>query len=186
MRKSILPMLAALLTVSLATATVRAAEGADVASGIWAKHKIQFNYLGFTSTYSCDGLQDKLRLLLRAAGARDDMKIVTFGCPGGFGRPSRFAAATLTFYTLKPATAGAADQAGSAVAAKWRKVRLAPHQPNDLMQGDCELIEQFRDRVLPLFATRDAKNYTHCIPYQATGGSFNLQFQSLVPMTAKG
>src|SRR5258708_4005214 len=38
--------------------------------GVWQKHEYSFVFMGFTSTYSCDGLADKLKLLLTAAGAR--------------------------------------------------------------------------------------------------------------------
>ncbi len=42
--------------------------------GVWQKHQYSFAFMGFTSTYSCDGLADKLKLLLIAAGARHDVK----------------------------------------------------------------------------------------------------------------
>ena len=38
--------------------------------GIWQEQKIELAYLGFTSHYSCDGLQSKLELLLRQLGAQ--------------------------------------------------------------------------------------------------------------------
>ena len=38
--------------------------------GVWQKHEYSFQYFGFTTTYSCDGLASKLRVLLIAAGAR--------------------------------------------------------------------------------------------------------------------
>ncbi len=41
---------------------------------MWQKHEYTFAYLGFTSTYSCDGLADKLKILLIASGARKDSK----------------------------------------------------------------------------------------------------------------
>ena len=80
------------------------------ATGVWQKHEYRFSFVGFTTTYSCDGLADKLKLLLLAAGARKDAKSQPAACARGFGRPDKFASAYLTFYTLS--TPGA-DQAGA-------------------------------------------------------------------------
>src|SRR6202795_3344304 len=70
--------------------------------GVWQKHEYSFVFMGFTTTYSCDGLADKIKLLLIAAGARHDAKSWPGACANGFGRPDKFARADLTFYTLAP------------------------------------------------------------------------------------
>lgn len=154
--------------------------------GTWQNHKTELAYMGFTTTYSCDGLRSKLQLLLRQLGARADAKISTFGCDRGFGTPSRFASATLEFATLQPASDAAADNGADAAgtAGTWRQVELAPHRPFGLEDGDCELIEQFRDKVLPLFTTRAPQLRTQCVPHQDTGGDFSLQLQVFAPVAA--
>ena len=76
-------------------------------AGAWQEHKYSFQYMGFTSTYSCDGLADKLKVLLLAAGARADVKSQPGACASGYGRPDKFARADLTFYTLQPLEGGA-------------------------------------------------------------------------------
>src|ERR1700721_1270959 len=68
--------------------------------GMWQKHEYSFTFMGFTSTYSCDGLADKLRVLLIASGTRPDAKARAGACASGFGRPDKVARADLTFYTL--------------------------------------------------------------------------------------
>jgi hypothetical protein len=161
----------------------------EAVPGVWQDHKIDLAYLGFTSHYSCDGLQSKLELLLRQLGARSDAKVTAFGCDRGFGTPSRFPRATMKFATLQPADAdnGAAAAAAAAAAATatntaapvagvWRAVQLSPHRPFNLDDGDCELMEQFRDKVLPLFATRDQRLQLTCVPHQDIG-PFSLQMQ---------
>src|SRR3979490_174249 len=70
--------------------------------GVWQKHEYSFVFMGFTSTYSCDGLADKIKVLLIDAGARHDAKSFPGACANGFGRPDKFARASLTFYTLAP------------------------------------------------------------------------------------
>ncbi len=145
----------------------------------WQKHQYSFAYLGFTSTYSCDGLADKLKKLLLAAGARPDAKSQPGACASGFGRPDKFARADLTFYTLGTAPA-AADPSSKAVEGTWRTVALSDRSPRELRVGDCELVEQFRNQVLPMFTTRNVEDHTTCVPYQESGSEISLTFDSLV------
>jgi hypothetical protein len=151
--------------------------------GTWQSHKYSFQFLGFTSTYSCDGLADKLRILLLAAGARADVKSVPGACASEFGRPDKFARADLTFYTLAPADSGTA--AGGGVQGVWRPVAFTAHQPRELGLGDCELVEQFRQQVLPMFATRDVLGNSTCIPYQESGSNIDLRFESFAAVPGK-
>jgi hypothetical protein len=153
-------------------------------SGSWSSHQIDFTFLGFTSTYSCEGLQTKLEALLRTLGARQDAAVRTAPCERGFGAPEKFASASLRFASLQPleAAAGtAAAETDAAVAGQWRHVELAPHRPRELDLGDCELIEQFRDKILPSFATRALHNDVRCIPFQESGSAYTLQFDVFVP-----
>jgi hypothetical protein len=171
---------AAALAFSLAA---RADDGASAAqAGSWQSHKFTFQFLGFTSTYSCDGLADKLRKLLIAAGARPDVKSVPGACASGFGRPDKFARADLTFYTLAPADGGAA---GQTVNGAWRAVAFADRTPRDLAVGDCELVDQFRTQVLPMFTTRNVTNNTTCIPHQDSGSIIDLKFDSFAALPVK-
>jgi hypothetical protein len=161
----------------------------EAAPGTWRSQKTELVYMGFTSTYSCDGLQGKLELLLRQLGAQPGFKVMAYGCPD-FGRPSRFPRATLEFATLQPVDAPSATAGASATAQQvapvngaWRTIEFSPHHPFDLQDGDCELMEQFRDQVLPLFATRALQVRTTCVPHQDTGGPFDLQLQVFAPLT---
>lgn len=146
--------------------------------GVWQKHEYSFQFMGFTSTYSCDGLADKLKILLLAAGARRDAKSQPGACANGFGRPDKFARANLVFYTLAPTAADAAADA-KPVDAAWRSVSLAARSPRELGVGDCELVEQFRNNVLPLFTTRNIQSHITCVPHQISGSNIDLKFESL-------
>jgi hypothetical protein len=150
--------------------------------GVWQKHEYRFAYMGFTSTYSCDGLASKIKLLLLAAGARSDVKSQPGAC-ANFGNPDKFANATLTFYTLAPPAEISADAA--LVAAVWRPVSLSTFPPHDLGRGDCELIEQFRHSVLPMFTTRNVEDHVTCVPHQLSGSNIDLRFESLALPPAK-
>ena len=152
-------------------------------SGSWQKHEYSFVYMGFTSTYSCDGLADKIKVLLIAAGARNDAKSRAGGCASGYGRPDKFARADLTFYTL--VSAGSDPTTDSKpIAGIWRSVAFSNNSPRELSTGDCELVEQFRNNVLPMFATRNVNDRTTCVPHQNSGSVIGLKFESLTAAPA--
>ena len=162
--------------------TYRAARADDAASptpsepGVWQQHQYSFAFMGFTSTYSCDGLASKLKLLLIASGARPDAKSNAGACASEFGRPDKFARADLTFFTLTPASDSPSDS--QTANGTWRSVALTAHRPRDLGTGDCELVEQFKTNVLPMFTTRNIDNHTTCVPHQLSGSTINLKFES--------
>jgi hypothetical protein len=145
--------------------------------GSWQQHKFSFQFLGFTSTYSCDGLADKLKVLLLAAGARADAKSWPGACASGFGRPDKFARAELTFYTLSPVDPSTAADA-KPVKGTWRSVTFSARSPRELQIGDCELVEQFFNQVLPMFKTQNVMNSTTCVPHQQSGSTINLKFET--------
>jgi hypothetical protein len=185
-RRSLLAL--GLLGAVLAAGTAGAAATTAPPSlepGSWQSHQLEFQFVGFTTTYSCDGLEAKLRLLLQRVGARPGFSVDGFGCSRGSSMPDHFARARLNFATLQPLSAtAAAGSAGAAaetpVAGLWTHVQLAPHRPQGLDTGDCELMEQFRDRVLPLFTTHAVQNQISCVPHQVPT-SFSLSFEVFAP-----
>jgi len=209
-------------SVASSVASSAADSGANAAAmGQWQEHELSFTYSGFTSKYSCDGLADKVRLLLRTLGARSDLKVATYGCGDLYGGPTEFPRVKLRFATLEPAAAGAAALPAESDAAQaaatpqpfgrvigreaprlpvpgaslapevsavaplpgeWRKLRFDRDRPRTLDLGDCELLEQFRDRVLPLFAIRAMDDHTRCIPYQLSGTRLSLALEVFAPL----
>jgi hypothetical protein len=143
--------------------------------GHWQAHSYVFNAMTFTSTYSCDGLADKLKLLLRLAMAREDAKVDGL-CSRGYGVPDKLAQAKMTFSTLSVGAPGAAASGPPGAPGVWRHVEIAPQRPFELQLGDCELVERFRDVVLPMFATRDVQSRITCVPHQESGSNFTLGF----------
>ncbi len=144
----------------------------------WKRHELQFTYMGFTTRYSCEGLRDKMRLLLEAVGARD-LSVSPRGCTNMPWQVTEFPRVRMTFFAPELPAAGQKD-VGPPVAARWTPVTLTRRQPRALELGDCELVEQFRDRVLPAFTTRSARHDINCIPHQLSGSSFSLSFEVLV------
>ena len=170
--------LALLLGSLMATSLVGAAARADTSTpGSWQQHEYTFNFFGFTTTYSCQGLEDKLKVLLQMSGAGPGMK-VNSPCTRGYGVPDKLVFAYLTFSTLQPGATSDGE------AGQWRHVALSPRHPFEFDYGDCELIEQFRDKLLPMFATRNLTNNVTCVPHQS-GTNFNLSYDVFAPTPVK-
>jgi hypothetical protein len=91
--------------------------------------------------------------------------------------------AQLGFSTLWPTSLR--DRADRRVVpGDWHHVTISPS--NLLAQGgDCELVQQFRSRILPLFDTRDVSSNLNCVPFQSNGHQFSLSFDVFAPSDAK-
>jgi hypothetical protein len=150
----------------------------------WHKHEVNFTFTGFTSNYSCDGLEDKLKLLLRLAGAGPDGD-VRVPCTSQVGSPQRSSMALLTFRTLAPAAAAGAKAETTGV---WKDVAWRAGSPRELDAGDCELVDEFARRILPLFTTRNVENRMTCTPHQVNQSGFDLRFTVLAsaPISISG
>lgn len=158
------------------TVAPRAEEGEVLAS--WKRHEIDFAYMGFTTRYSCEGLRDKMRMLLAACGARPDLEVTARACAGSSWQVTEFPRVRMVFYAPEIPEPGQSGL-GEPAAARWMPVTLARRQPRDLELGDCELVEQFRDRILKAFTTRIVEEDINCIPHQLSGSSFRLRFEVL-------
>ena len=145
----------------------------------WKRHEIEFTYMGFTTRYSCEGLRDKVRSLMSAGGARPDFEVSTRSCASRPGQVADFPRVRIIFHAPEiPATGSRV--AGDPTPARWRRVLLGGHRRQDLEAGDCELVEQFEDRVLNAFTTRNVASDINCIPHQLAGSSFRLEYDVLV------
>ena len=61
--------------------------GSGRESAVWVSKELNFVYRAFTTKYSCDGLQDKMRSVLTKLGAHD-IQVRGFGCMQ-VARPAR-------------------------------------------------------------------------------------------------
>jgi hypothetical protein len=162
-----------------------AASAAEPEPGTWESHQTTFNYLGISPVYSCEGLKNGLSYLLMEAGARLDGPITTQSCYNGAGTPSKFASARLKFSALKPAAGGGSEAAAGTVPGTWRKVTISPQTSSFQLHGaDCELVEEFKDKILPMLTVRDVQSNLHCVPHQTTGNLFGLSFEAFTPSHA--
>jgi hypothetical protein len=189
MRSKILAQTVPVLAACMPLAAIAAAADAPL-PGVWQRHEYVLSHTGFTGNYSCDGIAQKVKLLLLAAGARDDLKVVG-RCSSGIGGPSRIATAKASFSTLSP-VAGAAAPAQTAGGKPeavpepgigvWKAVELRERTPSWLEAGDCELVEQFDRELLPFFATRDRQAHMTCTLGEYALGAISLRFQTFAPL----
>lgn len=145
---------------------------------VWASRHVTFVYQGFTAHYSCDGFGDKIRGMLSKLGARR-LVVRTYGCTRLVG-VEPFPGVRVTMQVLVPASSQHGQNGAAAVAAHWHDVVLMPESAGLQEQGNCELIEQFKETFLPLFTTRHITYQSNCIPHQLTLGT-HLSAEVLMP-----
>ena len=136
---------------------------------VWKMQKARFDYQGFTTRYSCDGLRDKIRQVLRDLGARKDFTVTASNC--GNGGPVPFPSVDIALATIKRADGPAS------IDAIWKEVDLSG--VGKLQGGDCELAEQIVQKILPLFEVRKAHMNAVCDPHQLPTGAFSLTLEVL-------
>jgi len=157
-------------------------QAAASVSSAWTPRKLHFTYTGFTR-YSCDGLLEQMKSILQRLGASADLVVKPYGCTR-FEGPEAAPGVDATFSVLQPATGdGQSESTGKGVPALWEKVTLnsdTTHRFNG--DGNCELIEQVKKRVLPLFATRNVDYSTDCYPHADSLKGTRLSVDVLRPV----
>ena len=157
-----------------------ASAGAPVAAGSgaqWREQTMKFTYDGITTLYTCDGLEDKVRVILLAFGARDDVKVRATGCDRGMNLPTRFAWVEANYSSLVPAATDSAET--GMVKGSWSPIEIAPNRPSFMGAGECELIESMRDALSKGFTLRNVQYRTSCTPHQVSLGSYAVSAEVL-------
>jgi hypothetical protein len=154
-----------------------AAAAATAQPAVWTQKQLNFLFQGFTAHYSCDGLETKIKHVIKELGARGDFEVHSYGC-GTSGRPDPFPSVSIKMSVLQPAPAATA--ATDIVPAHWQRVDLHLDRDPVWEAGDCELLEQIKQKLLPLFATRDIDFASNCVPHQLNLGT-RLSAGLLVP-----
>lgn len=178
--KLFLSLLAAscLLQTGIAS-TQGPAEQTENVQAQWQPHKLDFQFMGFRTYYSCTSLEDRLEQLLRDLGAKPDVHVSATGCS-----PSEISRTITARIRLSmPANAGSAVTADNPVFPAQRKtVTLAIHSGRQIGAGDCELLEQVRDQLLPALQLKIVKDDLHCFPGQEVLGNRTMQVAALVTL----
>lgn len=169
---------------SVGAATGDSAPGAGAGAAeqaVWTPKELRFVYQGFTSRFSCDGLRSKVQTVLIELGARrEDLKVYSTPCAEGPGRPDPFPGVTAKFSVLQPVAKAGAAAASEPVSAHWRTVELLKNETALEQSGQCELLEQVKQRIVPLFDARNVELSANCVPHQLSAGGARLKADVLI------
>jgi hypothetical protein len=160
----------------LGSAAMAAEDGASTEQASWRHTKQTFHYYGFTSAYTCGGLEDKVRFILRLFGARRDAKVFATGCERTSLHPSPSAWVTVEFDALE---AGPVASGAETVAGQWTPIRVEANRPFDMGEGDCELMDHMRYVLLQGFAFKDLEYHATCVSHAQTLDSWGVRGQVL-------
>jgi len=199
--------LCALPLLVAAQESVPAPEAAVTVDAVWVEHKVNFTYMPLTSYYSCDGLRDKVRWILRQLGARPGFKVKSRGCmevqgpelsPGVEIVAAFPAAATPELLEqlareasqreLAARASGKPDPVAEATAQFPARVRRVEFDSGrtaqaELQDGDCELMEQLlRQDVFGKFGAKVVDAQVSCVPRQVTLGAVRMTVDVLEPV----
>lgn len=141
----------------------------------WEVQQIRFRYTGFSTFYTCDGIERKLRRLLILLGARDDARVEAL-C-NNQNRVDRFHKLQLAF--AMPVPADKTDISREIIPAEWQDVRIIGKLSRYLDAGDCELLDQFQRQVLPHLQVRVLKKRLYCIPNRREMNNLGLRISAL-------
>jgi hypothetical protein len=172
-----LAAVAASITASTLAAAEPVAPGApSVQAAVWTPKQLEFQYVGFTTKYTCDGLLLKIKSVLTMLGARQ-LQVRSAGCVGS-SAPETVTGVYIKMNVLQP-VAGATKDA--AVPALWQPVDLLARRDPVDAAADCELIEQIEVKILPLFSTRNVQYSSACAAHHLYVGGTKLTAEVLMP-----
>jgi hypothetical protein len=184
-------LLCAVVTAGLSLSTAYAADTAGVPAlsvappaAHWVERTLDYTYMGFTVHFTCDGLRDNVRDILLALGARrKDLKIQSRGCARLNG-PEPFPGVSATFSVLVPVTPDEIGKVGntSPQATHWQTVDLVKLTRSGSDQAPCELLEQLKDKALPLFTSRNLTFQSSCVPHEVRLGEIQFSVDVLRPL----
>ena len=152
------------LVTGLARATAPAPQ--DEVEAVWKPHELIFEYRGYDTFYTCNGLRDKLRKILLQLGARRPPELRAYDCSDStnvvrfqvtFESPLEATEENvreLTTYdsrtSLRARTRGESlptAQDLERFPATWKTVSFADRRLG-LDPADCQLVQQLRQQIL--------------------------------------
>ncbi len=151
---------------------------AETVSANWEAHQVKFNFFGYNSMYTCDGISAAVRSLLIAFGARDDARVEA-RCTGMVSEIEQRHTLLLAFAV--PVIADSSEFKAETFPAEWREVRIGRNRPRGLGNADCELVEQFHAQVLTRLRARNIKKKSRC-HFGSVRQSPNLSLTLLMPL----
>jgi hypothetical protein len=194
------------LSVTLSSSAVArspqpvSSETLQIVEAVWKVQSLDFAYSGYATVYSCDALREKVRDILQVLGARETMRIRSWGCTDMLthGRmeitlespveatPENVRALTSYDSTQELVARVRNERLDRAeelprFPATWKTVSMRD-KPLKLGPSDCELVEQLRRDVLPRMSIRVERDRLRCSVAFGNIGQPQLRIAALVPV----
>jgi hypothetical protein len=195
-----------------APATV--ADEASTVMAVWVQKEVDFPYKGLTSYYTCDGIRDKVRAILKYVGARPGFKVTVRSCVNDFSGSRNLGGVEtmpwvyITAALPQPVTpellaelakpdpkaeliaraTGKPSVKAEATAqfpAQWRRVQFLGKPTGPVQLGDCELMDEMAAVAFAQLGARVVEDLTSCVPRQVNPGSIRLTLEVLQPVPEK-
>lgn len=184
----------------LGTAAADAPAPAESVEAVWKAQQMNFEYRGYSTSYSCRSLEEKLELILRSVGAREDLQLRSYACDEQMGI-ARFQVLLQSPVVASPENIRELtthDAKGELIArvngeqlpsaadlprftAVWKTVSFARDRRMRLERGDCELVQQLRRQILPRMSVQIVKDDVRCSSSMGNIGPPRLTVSALVP-----
>lgn len=201
--------LASFWLVPFTLAAQPAGAGADAAPTVeatWVENEVEFTYMSFTTYYSCDGLRTKLRWLMKEIGARPDFNVNVTGCVGQGpeamprvkiraalpqeATPELMArlaegAAKRELVARATGKADTVDEPTARFPARARRIELRDRSGSHIEDGDCDLVEQLRDKAFPQLGVKIVDDQMRCMPNTVALGGVRLTIEVLEAVPAQ-
>jgi hypothetical protein len=190
----------------LLAGSVAHAQSADapVVEAVWKPQRINFVYRGYSTLYSCGGLQDKLEKILTTVGARgDSVELRAYSCDDQLAtarfeivlaspvEATRENVQELTNYDARDELAARVRGERLATAedlqrfpAVWKTISFARSREMKLEPGDCELVLQLRRQILQRMSVQIVSDRVQCSDFGNIGRP-RLTVSALVPAQTK-
>lgn len=173
----------------------------QIVEAVWKVQSLTFAYSGYATVYSCDALLDKVREILQSLGARDTLRIRSWGCTDmvNHGRmeitlespveatPENIQALT-TYDSTQQLVARVRNEPLQVAEdvqrfpATWKTVSMTRDKRLKLGPSDCELVEQLRRDVLPRMSIRVEHDRLRCSVAFGNIGQPQLRVAALVAL----
>jgi hypothetical protein len=194
---------AAVLLLAASIASAQTQPDAAVVEAVWKPQRINFVYRGYSTLYSCRGLQEKLEKILTTVGARGGIQLRAYSCDDELAI-ARFQIAlaspveataenvdALTNYDSQDALIArvrgerlASGEDLQRFPAVWKTISFARSREMRLAPGDCELVEQLRRHILPRMSVQIVSDQVRCSHFGNIGKP-RLTVSALVPVATK-
>jgi hypothetical protein len=177
-----------------------------IVQAVWTSQAVDFYYHSFSTFYSCIGLQQKMKGILRELGADPSSRVRVTGCEAGSqiasmpivrivlnapaeATPETLAELEKTRSQRELAARVRNDRANGIPAfdaqfpAHWKPISFS-RRSLDIEPEDCELLEQLQRSLFPRMGVRVKNSRLRCTPGQGLQSRPLLEVEALVPLPA--